>query len=163
MFCCCCSTVLASELEKHKLRCPNYLLMLADREQPFYQRDANAGPAHCAAVLPDAPPEMADSKGRTDSASARRPAFAAMLGEQRFRELLQRVEAAHAVLCPPARLSVMVPPDVAAGGDRMAQQQASIVANMQEAGLLSNAEERTYVEMGAGKGYLSYSLAGAVF
>ena len=35
-----------------------------------------------------------------------------------------------------------------------AQQQASIVGNMQQRGLLQGAQAVTYVEYGAGKGYL---------
>lgn len=59
--------------------------------------------------------------------------------------------------------SVLVPPEArsAAAASRMVLQQASIVGNMQARGLLEDAESRTFVEMGAGKGFLSLTLAGA--
>lgn len=172
--------VLESELEKHKFRCPNYRLLLADRAQPYYRQDANSGPP-CEPPLPEAPPELADGRGQTGTARARRHAHAAVLGEQGFNRMLARIEAAAAALCPPGGLPLRAlgadggeasaaasaaaaaaasGAGLAAGGERMVMQQASIVGNMRVAGLLEQAEARTFVEMGAGKGYLSFALAG---
>eukprot|EP00887_Chlorella_sp_A99_P005730 scaffold1.g5730.t1 len=124
-------------------------------------QDVNAGLAAAAAALPEAPPEPADGAGRGDGARARRPALAAALGEERFMALVARVEAACAQVCPREEApSVLAPAELLApGSDRMAAQQASILGNMAAAGLLADAERRVFVEMGAGKGYLSLALA----
>ena len=83
-----------SDLERHRLKCPAYLMLLADRAQPWFAEGINAGP-DCGTVLPAAPPELAAALGGSDSGRARRAAFAASLGEQAFMQLVQRVQAAH--------------------------------------------------------------------
>lgn len=61
--------------------------------QPFYSQGINDGPGP-GAGLPEAPLEFAH-RGRTDTAAARRAAYAASLGPERFARLLERVEAAY--------------------------------------------------------------------
>ena len=116
-------TVLESELERHKNKCPGYLQRLAQQEQPCFAEDINAGPGleveWPAGLQPlPAPAQLtqhtsgadaAADAGATDGSSIRkrqrrqRPAqgaslvqaaYAAAMGEQRFMQLLQRVETA---------------------------------------------------------------------
>jgi hypothetical protein len=191
-------TVLESELDKHKLRCPSYRLWLAERSQPCFAEDINAGRGPEAVwppgLQPLAPPPEAAAEAEPDGAatgaaaakqrrratrraraaagpSALPAAYAASLGEARFAELLRRVEAACAALCEPEPLSLAVPPAAepfllpeSATCNRPfslkhAQQQASIVGNMQQRGLVpegAGAGGVTFVEYGAGKGYLRW-------
>lgn len=188
-------TVLESELEKHKHKCPGYLQAQAKKAQPFYAEDVNAGTVDAAVVWPPElqPAGAADAtagqqadttqqlQGQAEQPPQRRAgpkghaamqaAFAASLGEERFKELLRRVEAVCEQICEAEPLSVLVPPaaepllrpesatDHRPFSLKHAQQQASIIGNMQAAGLLQDAGQVTYVEYGAGKGYLSEMLS----
>ena len=62
--------------------------------QPCYREGINAGSGPDA-VLPEATPEHADRRGRTDTDTARRAAYAASLGPGGFAELLGRIDRAH--------------------------------------------------------------------
>ncbi len=62
-------------------------------------------------------------------------------------------------LHPPEAEPYMQPDAARPFSLKHATQQASMVGNMQHAGLLANAAATTYVEFGAGKGYLSSMLA----
>ncbi|KAL4421463.1 hypothetical protein ABPG75_010754 [Micractinium tetrahymenae] len=189
-------SVLESELEKHKLKCPGYLQDQANKAQPFFAEDINAGPAGAAVVWPAGLLPAGPGNGGAGSGSslagqpadagqqqqqqvakgpkghaAMQAAFAASLGEERFEEVVQRVEAACQQICEAEPLSALVPPAAeplllpeSANEHRPfslkhAQQQASIVGNMRAWGLLEGAGEVTYVEYGAGKGYLSEMLS----
>lgn len=193
-------TVLESELERHKNKCPGYLQRLAQQEQPCFAEDINAGPGleveWPAGLQPlPAPAQLtqhtsgadaAADAGATDGSSIRkrqrrqRPAqgaslvqaaYAAAMGEQRFMQLLQRVETACEQVCEAEPLSLALPPEAepflapeSATCNRPfslkhAQQQASIVGNMKQRGLLAGAAGVAYVEYGAGKGYLSHMLS----
>ncbi|GAB4817542.1 hypothetical protein N2152v2_004588 [Parachlorella kessleri] len=162
-------TVLVSDLEKHKAKCPALRLLREQQAQPCYREGINAGSGP-GAVLPEASPEHADRRGRTDTDTARRAAYAASLGPEGFAELLSRIDRAHEQLCgpQPEPLHALLPPEAQPFmrpeanrpySVKHASQQASIIGNMRRAGLLRNLRETVYVEFGAGKGYLSSMLA----
>ncbi|GBF89040.1 tRNA:m(4)X modification enzyme-like [Raphidocelis subcapitata] len=109
----------------------------------------------------------------------RRLQLAVALGRAGFVALLRKVDAAHAALTAahPCTPSVLGGADAEDDGELLAftksvdpmnpynakhaRQQASLVANMRVAGLLEGAPRCAYVELGAGKGWLSAWLAGA--
>lgn len=86
--------MLESELEKHKAKCPAYKLRLAEQSQPCFQEGVNEGPGP-EVTLPETSSEFADSKGRTDTPSVRRAAYAAGLGQEGFAQLLDRIDQAY--------------------------------------------------------------------
>ncbi|PRW32644.1 tRNA:m(4)X modification enzyme TRM13-like protein [Chlorella sorokiniana] len=186
-------TVLETELEKHKHKCPGYRRLMAEQAQPFYSQGINGGegpdvqwPAEVAAAVA-AEAAAAEAAAAAAAAAGQAPrrrrgrglqgpaafqaAYAAGLGEQGFAELLCRIKAACEQICEAEPLSLLVPPEAepflvpeSATCNRPfslkhAQQQASIVGNMKQQGLLEGAEQTTYIEYGAGKGYLCHMLA----
>ncbi len=116
-------TVLESELEKHKHKCPGYRRLMAEQAQPFYSQGINGGqgeevqwPAEVAAAVAaeaaaaEAAAAAAAAAGEAprrrrgrgaEGPAALQAAYAAALGEQGFEELLRRIEAA----CEQVRLS----------------------------------------------------------
>ncbi len=73
--------------------------------QPCYCEGINEGPGPDVA-LPEAPPEFADRKGRTDTDGARRAAYAASLGPEGFAQLLARIDRAHAQVSTASHLLI---------------------------------------------------------
>jgi tRNA:m4X modification enzyme len=169
-------TVPASQLHRHIPKCSDYKLLQKQRADPAHVPGINAGPGPPAA-LPDAPPELADRKGRVNTSTMRRLALAVHLGPTAFSALLARIEAAAATVeasSGPTRRSVLFPDSAVAAaatagaadttGHRPSHpkhcaQQASIVGNMEAAGLMERPKDTTFIEFGAGKGYLTAMLA----
>ncbi|RMZ54412.1 hypothetical protein APUTEX25_001988, partial [Auxenochlorella protothecoides] len=124
--------IYADEVEKHRLKCPAYLQIQAQRAAPYYQLDINAG-----AALDVEPIPGACLPGH--SMAERRAAYAATLGPDGLDDLIERV-------CQAA--------------ERHAAQQASIVGHLERHGLLRCVADDVIVELGAGRGYLGAAVAG---
>jgi hypothetical protein len=102
-------TVLESELEKHKLRCPSYRLWLAERSQPCFAEDnAGSGPeaAWPPGLQPLAPPPEAAAEAAANGAAAakqrRRAAGARGGGSLRPARCLCRLPGGGPLCRPPA-------------------------------------------------------------
>lgn len=78
------SEIYADEVEKHRLKCPAYLQIQAQRAAPYYQLDINAG-----AALDVEPIPGACLPGH--SMAERRAAYAATLGPDGLDDLIERV------------------------------------------------------------------------
>lgn len=164
-------TVPISQLDRHLKKCTDLLISERWKKHPCYAQGVNAGdqPPLC---LPDAPPELADSKGRVNTASSRRLALAVHLGPHAFKDLLRRIEKTEAMLSviENEQTSIIWPKEAERfmAGAVLAErkhnskhvvQQASIVGNMAHAGLLQAPKSTVFVEFAAGTGYLTCMLA----
>ncbi|KAL6778027.1 hypothetical protein ACKKBG_A16640 [Auxenochlorella protothecoides x Auxenochlorella symbiontica] len=158
------SEIYADEVEKHRLKCPAYLQIQAQRAAPYYQLDINAG-----AALDVEPIPGACLPGH--SMAERRAAYAATLGPDGLDDLIERVcQAAErlpplppvdalnqAAAAPPAPAPGVTTPPYSA---KHAAQQASIVGHLERHGLLRCVADDVIVELGAGRGYLGAAVAG---
>uniref|UniRef100_A0A1D1ZQ98 tRNA:m(4)X modification enzyme TRM13 n=1 Tax=Auxenochlorella protothecoides TaxID=3075 RepID=A0A1D1ZQ98_AUXPR len=156
--------IYADEVEKHRLKCPAYLQIQAQRAAPYYQLDINAG-----AALDVEPIPGACLPGH--SMAERRAAYAATLGPDGLDDLIERVcQAAErlpplppvdalnqAAAAPPAPAPGVTTPPYSA---KHAAQQASIVGHLERHGLLRCVADDVIVELGAGRGYLGAAVAG---
>lgn len=165
-------TVLESQLQRHMKKCNDFRVKSHWENHPCCVKGINLGNNDTSMVeLPDAPPELADPKGRVDTLACRRSALASRYGPERFQDLLQRIEVlASTQLFKMDDMCVETPPglgrflEAASLAERRhnpkhVTQQASIVGNMVSAGLLSRPELSTFIEFGAGTGYLTCMLA----
>lgn len=156
---------------KHLKTCPDKRHKDEIAAQPYNIPGINAGPGPDN-FLPLAPPELATGKGDTEALSNRRLALAVRRGEAALMDLLQKIDQALATLAPNIEpLSVSIPPETEhylfseettanrPYSRKHAQQQASIAGNMKRKGLMFPPDSGvTYVELGAGTGYLSLCL-----
>jgi tRNA:m4X modification enzyme len=163
-------TVSVSQLAKHVLVCNGQKALDAQAREAWFAPGVNAGPGPDA-VLPPPPPDLADASGRCGTAAAARLALALRLGRTRFLELTARVErAADARAAAPAAVDAARAPGggggAAAAGrafqPRHEAQHASLLGHAARAGLLARPEETVFLELGAGKGYLSAALVEAL-
>lgn len=157
-------------------KCNDYKVLQKWKSELFNVPGVNTGPGPVI-DLPDAPPELADRKGRVDTPACRRLALIVRMGPTAFTSLVERIEttAASIAASSPDCRSVLIPEEAAAAAsstDRIqdptghrpyspkhALQQTSIVGNMAEFGLFKHAPDTTFIEFGAGKGYLTGMLA----
>ncbi|BDA42263.1 tRNA:m(4)X modification enzyme TRM13 homolog [Coccomyxa sp. Obi] len=174
-------TVLLSELQWHLPRCPKGVQRLQQQAQAHYRPNCNAGSSdYMPASSPDAHMKQ-NGHGASDtpdrSSAAERVIYARSLGPVAFSALLARIEAAfHKVCGEPSAAAEVIPREclpvmeqsglpmpstqhVKAFAIKHARQQAAILGQMQQAGLLQRSRSTIYVEYGAGKGYLSCMLA----
>jgi tRNA:m4X modification enzyme len=165
-------TVLETQLRRHMKKCNDFRVKNYWQNHPCCVKGINLG-SHDMLALPDAPPDLADSKGRVDTLACRRSALASRYGPDRFQDLLERINRltkGSSQLSTMDKQSVQSPPglerflDAASLDERRhnpkhVTQQASIVGNMACAGLLRCPEQSTFVEFGAGTGYLTCMLA----
>jgi tRNA:m4X modification enzyme len=140
--------------------------------EPFHVLSINAGPEP-ALILPDAPPELADLKGRVDTPACRRLAYATNLGPEALNNLVSRLDAVSKQIekLSPDIFSILREDAVeklalraSTGGPHVpfsqkhGAQHASLVGNMDEFGLLKHPKDTMFIEFGAGKGYLTNAL-----
>jgi tRNA:m4X modification enzyme len=162
-----------SQLAKHIASCPERVQLSKQVSHACFVKACNAGPGPDL-DLPSAPPELANAKGSVDAISVKRLALAVRRGPAAFEDLLRRIATASEAALPPGSepLSVITPPEteqyLASGASaankqfsiKHGMQQASIAGNMRRLGLIRPREEGvTYIELGAGRGYLALALA----
>jgi tRNA:m4X modification enzyme len=167
------STVVAYNLASHMKVCNDRKVAERWSNEPFHVLSINSGPGP-AVQLPDAPPELADSKGRVDTPACRRLAYALNLGPELFADLISRVITVSTRINEdrPDKMSILREEDVeklaesaSVGSSHLpfnkkhGAQHASIVGNMDSFGLFSHPKDTTFIEFGAGKGYLTNALA----
>lgn len=159
------SDIFEDEVERHKLICPAYCMLAAQRAAPYYKEDVSAGP-----VLDASEDPYAGVPALPTSAplAARRVELARQLGPAGLRALVSRISALAGTLPPPARhvlnqAQAVRPPAVAGSvppySAKHAAQQASIVGNLGRVRLLERAPCDAFIELGAGRGYLGAALS----
>ncbi|XP_071718668.1 tRNA:m(4)X modification enzyme TRM13 [Rutidosis leptorrhynchoides] len=165
-------TVLESNLESHLKRCPLLKRKTSLSLQPFYQKGINGG-------------EDDDDDDDDVTSELKRMAVHSMSTNQ-FIELIEKIKSVHGLMCKDIRESYVVPETCRVWMDQAINwkipfqekhviQQASILGNLEKHGVLkapsidSNGEPihssadssntPAVVEFGAGRGYLTQSLA----
>ncbi|KAK9901520.1 hypothetical protein WJX75_000124 [Coccomyxa subellipsoidea] len=177
-------TVLLREMDWHLPRCPKALQLQKQQTQPYYIPDCNAGnsdASHCESEWMAANGRSQNEECAADAdtlkSAAQRIAYARSLGPEEFSALLARIQLAYDQVCkttggaaeaiPRECFSILETPagqklpttqHVKAFTIKHARQQAAILGQMQQAGLLQKPRSTTFVEFGAGKGYLSCML-----
>jgi tRNA:m4X modification enzyme len=166
-------TIAASKLSRHLRTCTDALKVPSAASGDWFLPDVNAG-AGPDAALPAADPGF-DPRGRGDTPAARRVAHATSLGPEGLSDLIRRVQEAvvelragaaneHVTEAEPPRSSpVDRPQDHSIPfSSKHGRQQASILGHMRRRGLVEDSADATFIELGAGKGYLALALAEAV-
>lgn len=167
------STVPAYLLASHLKICNDKKIADQWSSEPYHVPSINAGPEP-ALILPDAPPELADFKGRVDTPACRRLAYAVNLGPDALKNLISRLNSVSKRIkeLSPNKYSILREEDVeklaaraSTGSSHMpfnvkhGAQHASILGNMDKFGLFSHPKDTMFIEFGAGKGYLTNALA----
>ncbi|KAK9845821.1 hypothetical protein WJX81_003282 [Elliptochloris bilobata] len=170
-------TVVESELALHIKRCPAHRKQEEAEAKAYYRKACNTGSGP-EVQLDEAAPGGPDAQGpdpKAGKSAAARLAHACGMGQARFLELAARVVAACEQVCgadedPVEELleELEALPGEGVASERSAsnrpfsakhaRQQASIVGHLRRLGLLEEAQERAYVEFGAGKGYLGLAV-----
>lgn len=159
------SDIFEDEVERHKLICPAYCMLAAQRAAPYFREDVSAGPPLCAS---DDPYAGVRALPASAPLAARRVELARQLGPAGLRALVSRISALARTLPPPVthvlnQEEAVRPPAVAGSvppySAKHAAQQASIVGNLGRVRLLERAARDAFVELGAGRGYLGAALS----
>mmetsp|Transcript_3989 Transcript_3989/g.5310 ORF Transcript_3989/g.5310 Transcript_3989/m.5310 type:complete len:402 (+) Transcript_3989:118-1323(+) len=169
-------TILESDLKKHIEICPARLLRVEAEAQAYYSCEVNAGSDD--EVNKGKPEAIKPINGQL---AAQRRELVRLLDKEEFLALVDKVRAAVTSACPSevpeAEVEDMNPPECTQWMEAAFQkqhnegahgvplsvkhctQQAALAGQMKRVGLLPPGPQRTYVEMGAGRGYLTYMIA----
>ncbi|KAK3264056.1 hypothetical protein CYMTET_27186 [Cymbomonas tetramitiformis] len=180
-------TIFEADLQKHRLICPSRKMQLDLEAQPHWQKGVNCGTDDDREEVEG---DLNGKDGTEDTSlvfassrhilQARRSLFQSM-PEEEVRALLEKIHLAVTALCPdepavneilPAECARVIQEGEARAREgkgnssipfsmKHSLQQAAIAGQMENVGLLPPNPERWYVEMGAGRGYLSSMLAEA--